>query len=127
DSFRISLNSTEEKFYNIYFNPVGYKFKDVLKSIEIAKRYKKFVSINLFVFPGFIDSERQINSLIKFIDEYKIDMIQWRNLNIDPDFYLKKIADKKSDSKGLLFLINKMKQEFPAVKMGYFNITKESF
>ena len=127
DSFRISLNSTEEKFYNIYFNPAGYKFKDVVKSIEIAKRYKKFVSINLFVFPGFTDSERQINSLIKFIDEYKIDMIQWRNLNIDPDFYLKKIADKKSDSKGLLFLINKMKQEFPAVKMGYFNITKESF
>ncbi len=127
DSFRISLNSTEEKFYNIYFNPKGYKFQDVLKSIEIAKKYKKFVSINLFVFPGFTDSSRQIGSLAKFIREYGVDMIQWRNLNIDPAFYLKKISYKKYDSKGLLFLINTMKQEFPALKMGYFNITKDSF
>jgi len=127
DSFRVSLNSPDEKFYNLYFRPKGYKFSDLLKSIEIAKKYKKFVSINLFAFPGFSDSSEQIKSLARFVKNTGIDMIQWRNLNIDPDYYLKHIPYKKLKPQGTLCLLNTIKKEFPALKHGYFNLPKESF
>ena len=127
DSFRISLNSTDEKFYNLYFRPRGYKFSDVIKSITIAKKYKKFVSINLFIFPGFSDSSQQIRSLTQFIKDTNIDMIQWRNLNIDPDYYLKHIPHEKLKPQGVLCLLDTIKKEFPSLKHGYFNLPKERF
>lgn len=127
DSFRVSLNSPTEKFYNRYFKPQNYKFRDVLKSIETAKKYKKFVSVNLFVFPGLSDSEQEIKSLMKFIKDTAIDMIQWRNLNIDPVFYLTNIPYKNLIPQGIRFLLETIKQKFPHLKMGYFNLPKERF
>jgi len=127
DSFRVSLNSPSEKFYNLYFNPKNYKFKDVVKSIAIAKRHNKFVAINLFMFPGFSDSDQQINSLKKFIKNNGIDMIQWRNLNIDPVYYLEKMNLKNVRPLGMLFLLEEIKKYFPLLKTGYFNIPREEF
>jgi pyruvate-formate lyase-activating enzyme len=127
DSFRVSLNSPQEKFYNLYFKPKGYKFKDVLKSIDIAKKYRKFVSLNLFVFPGFSDSRGQIKSLIKLVRNKEIDMIQWRNLNIDPDYYSQVIGSKSLKPQGILSLLAAIKSEFPGLKTGYFNLPKEDF
>jgi len=127
DSFRVSLNSPSEKFYNLYFNPKNYKFKDVLKSIAVAKKYNKFVSINLFMFPGFSDSSQQVDSLKKFIKNNGIDMIQWRNLNIDPVYYLEKMDLKDLRPLGMLFLLKEIKQNFPLLKTGYFNLPRESF
>ncbi|MDP2923417.1 MAG: radical SAM protein [Candidatus Omnitrophota bacterium] len=127
DSFRVSLNSPQEKFYNLYFKPRGYRFADVLKSIAIAKKHNKFVSINLFVFPGFSDSQEEIGALIKFIKNTGIDMIQWRNLNIDPDYYLRILPYKKLKPQGILLLLKTIKKQFPYLKMGYFNLPKEQF
>lgn len=127
DSFRVSLNSPREKFYNAYFKPVNYKFKDVLKSIAIAKNYGKFVSVNLFVFPGVSDSQEEIEGLIKFIRETGIDMIQWRNLNIDPQYYLEHLDYKKLRPRGVLTLVRTVQKKFPHLKMGYFNLPKEQF
>jgi len=122
DSFRVSLNSPDKKFYDLYFKPRGYRFTDVLKSIEIAKKYKKFVSVNLFVFPGFSDSSSQIKSLVKFVKDTGIDMIQWRNLNIDPEQYRKMISGQKLKPQGVLCLLDTIRQEFPQLKTGYFNL-----
>lgn len=127
DSFRISLNSPEEKFYNLYFRPKNYCFLDVTKSIKIANKYNKFVSLNLFIFPGFSDSKQQINKLIKFLRKNKIDMIQWRNLNIDPVDYISKVSKYDLKPKGVLNLINIVKSNFPEIKTGYFNVSKENF
>ncbi|MCG2715876.1 MAG: radical SAM protein, partial [Candidatus Marinimicrobia bacterium] len=55
DSMRVSINSVRNKFYNRYFRPKNYSYDDVLKSIRIMKEKQGFVSINLFVFPGFTD------------------------------------------------------------------------
>ncbi|MFA5008109.1 MAG: radical SAM protein [Candidatus Omnitrophota bacterium] len=127
DSFRISLNSPQEKFYNLYFRPLRYEFRDVLKSIEIAKRHGKFVSINLFIFPGFSDSEGQIKALLNFIKNTGVDMVQMRNLNIDPDFYFEILKCKDFSPKGVKFLVNTLNKEFPRLKIGYFNLPKEKF
>lgn len=127
DSFRVSLNSFREKYYNLYFRPCKYRFFDVLKSIEIMKKYNKFVSVNLFVFPGFSDSEAELKAMRKFISKTGVDMIQWRNLNIDPDLYRKKMAVKGQKPLGVLNFMAKIKREFPRVKHGYFNLPKEHF
>ncbi len=127
DSFRVSMNSVQEKFYNLYFRPGGYKFKDVLKSIRIAKRYNKFVAVNLLVFPGFTDWEKEVKSLFKFIGNTGINMIQFRNLNIDPDQYIESFKLKKTSCRGMLRLIEEIKSEFPGLKIGYFNFPKEMF
>ncbi len=127
DSFRVSLNSAEEKFYNLYFKPKGYRFNDVLRSIAVAKKYGRFVSINLFVFPGFSDSKSQIKALIKLIRSSGIDMIQWRNLNIDPEEYRRLISGQKLKPQGVLNLLSIINREFPQLKTGYFNLPKEKF
>jgi len=127
DSFRVSLSSPQEKFYKLYFRPRNYTFRDVLRSIEIAKRYRKFVSVNLFVFPGFSDSKNQIRALSDFIRNSAIDMIQWRNLNIDPDSYLDMLPMQRLRPQGVNVLLGAIRKEFPALKMGYFNLPKEKF
>jgi len=49
-------------------------------------------------------------------------MIQWRNFNIDPDWYLKRIdlADA-GECLGVKQLMDLIKEEFPHIKYGYFN------
>lgn len=126
DSFRVSLNSPDERCYNIYFKPRNYKFRDVLESIAAAKKHRKFVSINLFIFPGFTDSEFQAKSLFRFIKNTGIDMIQWRNLNIDPDYYRKIMPCESQNSLGISGLLKAVQQQFPRLKTGYFNLPKNS-
>ncbi|MDD5081028.1 MAG: radical SAM protein, partial [Candidatus Omnitrophica bacterium] len=121
DSFRISLNSTRENIYKLYFRPYSYKFKDVIRSINTAKHKNKFVSINLFVFPGVIDSEAEVKSLLKFIDNTGIDMIQWRNLNIDTKLYID-LVKEKTPGVGIKTLVKLIKGKFPKLKNGYFNL-----
>jgi len=60
DSTRVSMNSARLEFYYKYFKPLNYTFEDVLKSIETMKREGVFVSINLFVFPGFTNQPDEI-------------------------------------------------------------------
>jgi len=127
DSFRVSLNSPQEKFYNLYFRPLHYKFSDVLKSIEIAKKHNKFVSANLFIFPGFSDSKEQVEALLTFVRNTGVDMLQMRNLNIDPDFYFEMLGCKDFSPKGISFLVNILNKKFPRLKIGYFNLPKEKF
>jgi hypothetical protein len=48
-----------------------------------------------------------------------------RNLNIDPDLYLKAMG--KGQGVGIPQMIDRLKQEFPSLQFGYFNRTRESF
>lgn len=123
DSIRVSFNSVREVYYNRYYAPGDYRFKDVLESVKIAKRKKGFVSINYLTMPGFTDSEDEARALKKFIEAYKIDMIQWRNLNFDPLAYFKiiKCPVQPSDMIGVRQLIAGLKRSFPRLKMGYYN------
>ncbi|MGZ3604451.1 MAG: radical SAM protein, partial [Thermodesulfobacteriota bacterium] len=54
-----------------------------------------------------------------------LDLIQMRNLNIDPDLYLKVMG--KGEGMGISQMIEVLKKEFPSLQFGYFNRTKENF
>ncbi|MFH1854207.1 MAG: radical SAM protein [Candidatus Omnitrophota bacterium] len=123
NSIRVSLNSCREEYYLRYYKPKGYRYKDVLRSIEIAKKKKGFVSLNYLTMPGFTDSWRELSSLEKLIERYRIDMIQWRNLNYDPLRYFEKLkAGIDNDSTlGIREAIFYLKKKFPGLMIGYFN------
>ncbi|RKY35187.1 MAG: radical SAM protein [Candidatus Omnitrophota bacterium] len=126
DSFRVSINSFQPKYYNIYFRPQSYKFSDVVNSIKVMNKYNKFVSFNLLVFPGFTDREAEIRAMDKFLKSYKIDMIQLRNLNIDPDLYFQS-KGKAKNILGIAKLVELLRRGFPQIKIGYFNLPKRFF
>lgn len=125
DSIRITLNSPTARYYHLYHKPKGYSFKKVVDSLLIAKEKGVYTSINLLVFPGVTDREGEIERLIKLIKETNLDLIQMRNLNIDPDLYLKVIG--KGEGIGISKMIEILKREFPRLQFGYFNRTKEKF
>ncbi|MDJ0816632.1 MAG: radical SAM protein [Desulfobacterales bacterium] len=129
DSIRISLNSIREECYQAYFRPQGYRFGDVLDSIRVALTNQKFVAINYLNCPGFTDTPREMDALIKFLHRYPIHMIQWRNLNFDPVRYwdeMNSVADH-SEPIGMEKMLNRIRKQFPKLKFGYFNPPKENF
>jgi pyruvate-formate lyase-activating enzyme len=127
DSIRISMNSPTPTYYTRYHHPVNYEFPDVLKSIEIALDAGIFVSINLFFMPGFTDMETEVAALFDLLDRYPVNMIQARNLNIDPDVYFDAIGYQASRAMGIPELIKEIRKRYPAVRIGYYNPPKETF
>jgi pyruvate-formate lyase-activating enzyme len=129
DSIRISLNSVRKNCYDTYFRPVKYTFFDVIKSIELALKEKKFVSINYLNCPGFTDTPEEVEALLNFIYQHPINMIQWRNLNFDPQKYWEIMSDtaELGTPVGMHRVIRQVKESFPDVKHGYFNPPKEKF
>ena len=125
NSMRVSLNSAQADFYTAYYRPKNYSFDDVCESIAIAKKHKVWVSLNYLVFPGFTDHPGEVAALKKLLKKYKIDMIQTRNLNIDPQWLISKLGLSKLQGKpiGMVSWVDEMKKYFPDVKLGYFNPT----
>ncbi len=121
-SIRISLNSPDKERYLAYYRPLNYTFEDVIRSIRISKDSGLFTSINLLVFPGYTDREEEVDKLINLIKETSIDLIQMRNLSIDPYLYMRALKRPSGRAIGIRNLINLLKAEFPQIKIGYFNL-----
>ncbi len=122
DSIRVSMNSAQKEYYEKYFSPSDYKFEDVVESIRITRERNKFVSLNYFVFPGFTDRKDEWLALNKLLSSPGVNMIQWRNLNIDPDWYIEEMGiDFSCEIIGVKKVIDNVREEFPDVRFGYFN------
>jgi pyruvate-formate lyase-activating enzyme len=122
NSIRVSLNSVRESVYTPYYRPNNYEFNDLIESLRIVHEEGGWSSINYFVFPGMTDSEAELDALRRFIETTKISMIQWRNFNIDPDWYLGKIGVTDTGNRyGLHNMIEIIREEFPSVQFGYYN------
>ena len=68
------------------------------------------------------DSVEEYEALRKLIIETDLCMIQWRNFNIDPDWYLGKIdVVETGEMLGMKQLMELLKEEFPHLKFGYYN------
>jgi wyosine [tRNA(Phe)-imidazoG37] synthetase (radical SAM superfamily) len=122
DSIRVSLNSAREAYYHAYYRPRGYSYADVIDSIRAMKSRGGFVSINLLALPGLTDEKGEVDAIIRLIDATAIDLIQMRNLNIDPEWYLRKIGYRKEGrSIGILEMMKRIHASHPQVNFGYFN------
>ncbi len=122
NSMRVSTNSARKDIYTAYYKPNNYVFEDLIESLKVARSYGAWTSINYFVFPGMTDSIEEYEALRTLIRETDLCMIQWRNFNIDPDWYLEKIdVQNTGESMGVKQLMELIQEEFPHLKYGYFN------
>lgn len=122
NSIRVSTNSAQKDIYTKYYRPNNYQFENIIESLKVVRRHGGWSSINYFVFPGITDSEEEYEALRILIQETDINMIQWRNFNIDPDWYLGKVGISEiSEMLGIKQLMQLIKEEFPTIKFGYYN------
>jgi len=126
NSMRVSTNSAREKIYTPYYRPNNYKFEDIIESLKVVRSFGGWTSINYFVFPGMTDSVEEYEALRKLIKETDLCMIQWRNFNIDPDWYMGKIGVAETgECMGIKQMMELIHEEFPNLKFGYFNPSME--
>lgn len=122
NSIRVSTNSARKHIYEAYYRPNNYSFEDIVESLRVVDRYRGWTSINYFVFPGMTDSVEEYEALRRLIIETNLKMIQWRNFNIDPDWYLGRLGiTETGEILGVKQLMELINEEFPTVKFGYFN------
>ncbi len=123
DSMRVTIFSCREDNYLRYHRPKDYSLSDVINSMQYAKDKGLSISLNLLVFPGISDREEEIEALLKFVQENPIEMIQLRNLNIDPDFLIEHIGGDSSGI-GIGNFIKVLEEEVPHIKLGSYSHPK---
>jgi pyruvate-formate lyase-activating enzyme len=129
DSLRVSMNSVRKPCYLAYFRPKGYRFEDVLTSIDTALAHGTHVAVNYLNCPGFTDTPQERDALLAFLQKHPIHMIQWRNLNFDPLRYIRIMNDVAQHDPpiGVHHLLADVRAAFPALRFGYFNPPREKW
>lgn len=122
NSLRVSMNSAQEWCHNQYYRPVGFSLADVKESIRIMKEAGRFVSLNYFIQPGVTDTREEFDALSALVERYHPDLIQLRNLNMDPEWYLQTLDFHPAESAmGMRVWLLTLQKRFPTLRLGYFN------
>lgn len=122
DSIRVSMNSAQEPWYNLYYRPVGYTMADAIESLCMARKYGRWASINYFVMPGLTDTPQEMDALRQLIKRTELSMVQWRNFNIDPDWFFSRTGlELDVEPLGVRRVMDEIRREFPKVCFGYYN------
>ncbi|WP_147822184.1 radical SAM protein [Salidesulfovibrio onnuriiensis] len=122
NSIRVSLNSARKEPYEAYYRPKGYVWEDVRETICKAHEVGLHVSLNLLYFPGVTDTEEELEGLIKLGEECHYDFVQLRNLNLDPELYLKLMKPFDfGPCMGFMNFKKRLKKALPWLEYGYFN------
>ncbi len=121
DSLRASTISARRETYDAYYRPIGYTFEDVKRSLVLAREAGVYSSINLLCFPGLIDCEDEIAALLAFLRETGVQLVQLRNLNIDPEVLWPRVPRPRGRALGIPALIVALRREVPEVALGNFS------
>ncbi|MBP5199458.1 MAG: radical SAM protein [Schwartzia sp.] len=120
DTLRVSIISAREKSYNAYYR-AGYSLDNVKASIHYALKHDVYVSLNLLFFPGFNDREEELAAWLDFFRELPVQMIQIRNLNIDPDVFLAVMPKIQDKILGSTAFFQSLRNAFPKMAVGSFS------
>jgi wyosine [tRNA(Phe)-imidazoG37] synthetase (radical SAM superfamily) len=122
DSIRVSMNSARLEMHRRYYRPNNFSFIEVRQTIEVMKKHNRHVSLNYFILPGFTDDPEETAALCELLESCQPDLIQLRNLNMDPEHYLKTVGHAPNKpALGMLRWLELLKTQFPRLKFGYFN------
>ncbi len=124
DSIRVSLNSARPDCHERYYRPKGFSLDDVKHSIRLMKAAGRHASLNYFVLPGFSDDPDEFAALCDLIEDCGPDLIQLRNLNMDPELYLKTVrrpGETANIPMGIRAWHAELSRRFPRLCFGYFN------
>jgi pyruvate-formate lyase-activating enzyme len=92
DAVRISLNAFRPATYAAYYRPLGYGLDDVFESVRRASAAGLRVSLNLLTHPGVTDDRDELDAMDAYLRSVRVDMIQTRTLNIDPEIYFARVG-----------------------------------
>lgn len=120
DSMRVSMISAISDVYQTYYR-ANYPLDAVAASIDYAKARGVYVSINLLLFPGLNDTPSEIRAWQQFISDHRIDMIQLRNLNVDPDDFWQFMNRPAEPAAGVGAFIAALRQASPNLTIGSFS------
>lgn len=121
NSMRVSIISAIPTVYQAYYR-TGYTLENVKQSIAYAKERGVYVSLNMLLFPGLNDRPEEVDAWLEFIAETKIDMIQLRNLNIDPDVFQAVMPPAKGSPLGVRVFLEQVTKRFPHLQLGSFTV-----
>ena len=119
NSMRVSIVSAIDESYAAYYR-ANYRLEDVKASIGYALHHGVRVSLNLLHFPGFTDDMREATAWEKFLADYPVNMVQVRNLNIDPDTFMKTMPPVTGEFIGTKKFLQHLKEKFPTLAVGSF-------
>ena len=120
DSLRVSIISAREEGYDAYYR-ASYHLNNVKESIRYALDKGVYVSLNLLYFPGFNDREEELAAWQAFFRELPVQMIQVRNLYIDPDAFLAIMPPRQGKILGTKYFLKILHEEFPQLIIGSFS------
>ena len=120
DSLRVSLISARESTHQAYYRS-SYSLNDVRASIRYAKQKQRHVSVNMLLFPGVNDSPAEIAAWREFLQDTGVDMIQLRNLNMDPDELRSALPDFSAAGIGIPAMVRQLQEALPALQFGSFS------
>jgi molybdenum cofactor biosynthesis enzyme MoaA len=121
DSIRISMNSARPDFYAAYYRPKDYGFEDVVDSVSLSVELGLYTMVNYLVFPGISDQEEEIKALIKILKRTGVNFLHIKNLNIDPDLYIRAMPPATSRAVGMKKMTEMVREALPDIQLGYFN------
>jgi len=131
DSFRVSLLSARPMPYAQYHRPLEHRLADVERSIAAARSRGAFVSLNYLTFPGFTDLEPEVDAVCSLIERTGVQMVQFRNLNIDPEVFSSVMLerpgkpghrDEVAEPAGIAQVIAHLRDCFPDLMIGNFSV-----
>jgi len=121
DSLRASTISARRETYDAYYRPIGYSLDDVKCSLILAREAGVHSAINLLCFPGLLDCEDEVEALIAFLRDTGVQLVQLRNLNIDPEVLWPRVPRPSGPPMGIRALIATLRRELPEVEIGNFS------
>ncbi|MDF9407616.1 radical SAM protein [Pelotomaculum isophthalicicum JI] len=120
NAIRVSLISALGDTYDAYYRPQDYSLADVRRSLEVAVSHGVYTSLNLLVLPGLTDRADEVKALAAFVRETGVNLVQLRNLNIDPDWLFERLPGSGGDIIGVAGLIEALK-EVPGLSVGNYS------
>ena len=117
---RVSIISAIPMSYDGYYRG-NYQLDNVKESIRYALDKGIYVSLNMLYFPGFNDRREELDAWKEFFKELPVQMIQVRNLNIDPDAFLDIMPKQQGEYVGTRQFLEEIKKDFPQMIIGSFS------
>lgn len=120
DTMRVSMISAREEVYQAYYRG-DYTLAQVRESIAYAKSHGVYVSINMLLFPGLNDRPEELAAWEEWLADTGVDMIQLRNLNVDPDAFLTVMPKPQGKPLGVVPFLQRLGARFPELVIGSFS------
>lgn len=120
DTMRVSIISALPESYAAYYRS-NYELEAVKESIRYALAHGIYVSLNMLYFPGFNDREEELAGWKAFFQELPVQMIQVRNLNIDPDAFMEIMPAARGCAVGTRVFLQELQKSQPQLVIGSFS------